>query len=964
MRSITAPGALNALILELRHYRCNIIAVQETKWSGQHSFKCNSYMVLLSGGKNRTFGTGFLVDKKWTEHIIDWRPVNDRICILRIKGRFFNYSIINVHAPHLERPQEEKDAFYTSLDDLYKSCPQHDIKIVIGDLNAQIGREDIYKPHIGKFSLHRETNENGLRLINFAATNNMVISSTCFRHKNIHKATWKPPGDRRRNQIDHMVIDRRHASEVLDVRSYRLLGADLDHHDSDHFMIGAKLRARISNINRFKGQNIRRIDVTKLRQEDTKQRFNEQLDHKLESLGEESSWPQYQEVIHRTAEEILGYQQKVKNEWFDEECQLAVQKVIDARKGRITRQKREEIRVMQREKKKVLRKKKREFDNAKLQVIENMHSQNEARKFYKAVNEAKNGFQPRIEMCRRKNGDIVADKQGVLDRWREHFETLLNSSSESNDTASLRPKYQQDDGINIEAPSLAEVKDAITRLKNNKAPGEDGLPAELFKSGCQGIVTALHKLIAKIWSEEKLPEKWMISVICPLHKKGCKTDCGNFRGISLLPTAYKVLSIILSDRLVPLMEDFLHPYQTGFRRGMSTSDQLFCIRQILQKSYERNTETNHLFIDFKSAYDTINREALWDIMAEFRFPHKLIRLLKATMEAVICCVKVQGALSATFESKIGLRQGDGLSTQLFNIALEGVIRRAKVEVLGSIFTKSVQLLGFADDVDIVGRNVRAVKDTYSRLEKEANKIGLRVNEDKTKFLMVSPSPRTKAIVGNHLQIGDKKFEVVEEFRYLGAIVNNKGNNSQEISSRIMAGQRAFYGLKRVLTSKNISRNAKVRMYKTLIRPVVLYGCESWATTKNDEETLGVFERKILRSILGFVEENGIRRRRYNHELYQLYQEPDIVRILRHRRLSWAGHVIRRPDENPISRAYKGEFSDGTRNRGRPKNSWLSAVDEDARSLGLSSWQSEAKDRDSYAFLLNNAVKVPRGLWSH
>lgn len=93
-----------------------------------------------------------------------------------------------------------------------------------------------------------------------------------------------------------------------------------------------------------------------------------------------------------------------------------------------------------------------------------------------------------------------------------------------------------------------------------------------------------------------------------------------------------------------------------------------------------NTETLHLFVDFRAAYDTIIREALWEIMVQFQFPHKLIRLLKATLDGIMCRVKIQGAMSGTFESTTGLRQGDGLSVKLFNIALEGVIRRAKLEV--------------------------------------------------------------------------------------------------------------------------------------------------------------------------------------------------------------------------------------------------------------------------------------------
>ena len=102
-------------------------------------------------------------------------------------------------------------------------------------------------------------------------------------------------------------------------------------------------------------------------------------------------------------------------------------------------------------------------------------------------------------------------------------------------------------------------------------------------------------------------------------------------------------------------------------------DQLFSLRQILQKCRVYNVPTHHVFIDFKAAYDTVDREQLWQGMHEYRFPDKLTRLIKATMDRVMCYVRVSGVLADPFESHRGLRQGDGLSCALFNIALEVIV---------------------------------------------------------------------------------------------------------------------------------------------------------------------------------------------------------------------------------------------------------------------------------------------------
>ena len=121
------------------------------------------------------------------------------------------------------------------------------------------------------------------------------------------------------------------------------------------------------------------------------------------------------------------------------------------------------------------------------------------------------------------------------------------------------------------------------QLKSHKSPGIDKIPAELIKEGGRTIRYQIHKLIVSIWNKEELPEEWKESIIVPVYKKGDKTDCNNYRGISLLPTRYKILSNILLSRLTPYAEEIIGDHQCGFRHNRSTTDHLFCIRQILEK---------------------------------------------------------------------------------------------------------------------------------------------------------------------------------------------------------------------------------------------------------------------------------------------------------------------------------------------------------------------------------------------
>ncbi|XP_071573135.1 craniofacial development protein 2-like [Temnothorax nylanderi] len=166
--------------------------------------------------REHILGTAFIVHKRLKHLVIGFKPISPRLSVLRIKGRFFNISLINVHAPTEDKSDVEKDEFYSALEDAYDKCPKNDIKIIVGDLNAKIGRESRYQPHIGKYSLHKESNKNGDRAIGFAASKNMIIGSTKFNHKDVQKPTWVSPDGQTLDQIDHVLIDARHASNLLD----------------------------------------------------------------------------------------------------------------------------------------------------------------------------------------------------------------------------------------------------------------------------------------------------------------------------------------------------------------------------------------------------------------------------------------------------------------------------------------------------------------------------------------------------------------------------------------------------------------------------------------------------------------------------------------------------------------------------------------------------------------------------
>jgi hypothetical protein len=132
----------------------------------------------------------------------------------------------------------------------------------------------------------------------------------------------------------------------------------------------------------------------------------------------------------------------------------------------------------------------------------------------------------------------------------------------------------------VPEPGLVEVETRIGKLKSYKSPGTDQIPAELIKVGGETLCSEIHRLICCIWNKEELPQQWKESVIVPIYRKGDKNDCNNYRGISLLLSAYKILSNILLVRLTPYVNEIIGDHQFGFHRNRSTMDQIFYIRQI------------------------------------------------------------------------------------------------------------------------------------------------------------------------------------------------------------------------------------------------------------------------------------------------------------------------------------------------------------------------------------------------
>ena len=196
------------------------------------------------------------------------------------------------------------------------------MRILLRDFNAKVGKENIFKPTIGNKSLHQDSDHNGVRIVKFATSKNLVVKSTMFTNRNIHKYTWAPPYEKTHNQIDHRLIGGRWYSSVIDVRSFR--GADCD---TDHYLMVVNAREILAGskqaVQRFDGE---RFNLRKLNELEVRKQYQTEITNRfaaLENLSDDEdirrAWKNIKENIKTSTKDSLGlHELKQHNIWFDE----------------------------------------------------------------------------------------------------------------------------------------------------------------------------------------------------------------------------------------------------------------------------------------------------------------------------------------------------------------------------------------------------------------------------------------------------------------------------------------------------------------------------------------------------------------------------------------------------------------------------------------------------------------------
>ena len=246
---------------------------------------------------------------------------------------------------------------------------------------------------------------------------------------------------------------------------------------------------------------------------------------------------------------------------------------------------------------------------------------------------------------------LLTDKDAILKRWAEHFNSVLNRPSSVNDNAINRLPQIECNVLLDEFPTVTETRKAIQYLSSGKPSGTDAIPAEVYKAGGHPMTEKLTELFQCMWRKEAIPQDFKDASIIHLYKrKGNPQVCDNHRGISLLSIAGKILAKILLNRLNAHLDQagLIPESQCGFRKDRGTKDMIFTARQLQEKCQEQNVDLYMTFVELTKAFDTVSRDGLWKSMATFGCPPRYIAMVRQFHDGMQACVQNDGEYSEPF----------------------------------------------------------------------------------------------------------------------------------------------------------------------------------------------------------------------------------------------------------------------------------------------------------------------------
>nr|VZH99574.1 unnamed protein product [Spirometra erinaceieuropaei] len=992
------PERRTALVArELARYKVDIAALSETRFSeqGQLEDVGAGYTFFWSGrprAERRDAGVAFAIQND----IVGRLPclpqsINDRLMSLRLplRGGDKFATIISAYAPTMTKPDAVRDKFYEDLHALLATVSKADKLIVRGDFNARVGTDHTaWRGVLGPHGL-RGSNDNGLLLLRTCAEHRLILTNTFFCLPEREKATWRHPRSRQWHLLDYVLVRMRDQRDVLVTKA--IAGAD---GWTDNRLVISKMRIRLQPRRRPQGKRPQgKLNVALLSLSAHHLHFSNELAQRLynlpiaaadddaaaaENASVENRWFQLRDTVQSTALTVLGRAPRQNQDWFDdndaairnllaEENRLHkayVDHPTGATKAafyRSCRQLQQRLREMQ-----------DAWTALKAEEIQGYADRNEWKNIFSAIKAVygppTKGTAPLLSAD---GSTLLTEKTQILQRWAEHIRGVLNRPSVISDAAIGRlPQVKTNVNLDL-PPSLQGTIRAVQQLSNGKAPGSDAIPAEVYKHGGPLLMDHLTALFQEMWRQGEVPQDFKDSTIVQLYnREGNRQVCDNHRGTTLLNIAGKIFARILLNRLTNHLEQGLLPKsQCGFRRHRGTTDMIFAARQLQEKCQEMRTHLYSTFVDLTKAFDTVNREGLWKIMQKFGCPERFTQMVRQLHDGMMARVTDNGAVSEAFTVTNGVKQCCLMAPTLFSLIFSAMLMDAyRDERLGiriayrtdghllnqrrmhfqsRVSTTTVHELLFADDCALNTTSEEEMKRSMDLYSAACENFGLVINTQKT-VVMHQPPPNSSTApkAPPQISVNGTQLRVVENVPYLGSTLSRNTKIDDEVANRISKASQASDRLQSTVWSRHgLQLSTKLRIYKVVILPTLLYGAETWTVYAKQARRLNHFHLSCLRRILRLKWQDRIP----DTDVLERTGIRSIYAILRQIHLRWSGHLVRMNDERIPKRLFYGDVATGSRRQGGQIRRYKDTQKSSLKCLQINptNWEEFTLDRPTW-----------------
>ena len=692
--------------------------------------------------------------------------------------------------------------------------------------------------------------------------------------------------------------------------------------NSDHNLVMMKVMVKLKRVGKATVRRQWNLEKLKFRQKDLEREVDEKV--KLwdsDSLSVEEHWSVLKETVIKSAEKEIGYTKKkrAKKPWVTEEMLEKMDKrrkwkSVNTDKGRV------EYRRLNNALRRATDSAREKWWIRQCEEIENLDKIGRVDLVYarvRSLQKDRKGERASKEICN-KHGVLLSEVDDIKSRWVEYIEELYDKPG--------KPRVipiEDRDGIldDDKGPQLLaeEVRSAIQAMKKKKAEGIDGIPAELWKSLGEHGVKKLVQLCRKMYEQGKWPEDFVKSIMIPIPKKENATDCSDYRTISLIPHASKIMLRILTKRIENKASEYISKTQFGFRSGVGTRDAIGMVRMLCQRMMEHEQELFVCFVDFEKAFDRVNWVKLLEVLRSIGVDWRDRRMIGELYMQQETVVRVGGELSDRAVLGRGVRQGCLLSPLLFSIYAEHMMKEALDDSENGVKVggRLIQDVRFADDQAMIDGKQEGLQRTMTRLEQTAKLYDMKINVKKTKVMRISRHGGGSVTI----VIGGQQVEQVKQFQYLGTIISENGYCIAEVKKRIAMAKEAFKKHREILT-KSLSINVRKRIVKAMVWPVALYGGECWTLKKDVTDRLKAFEMWVWRRLerVSWTEKCS------NDEVLRRVNERRcIVETIVGRKKNWIGHVLR--GDSVLRLVMEGRI-EGKRPRGRKRKGMLDELMEE------------------------------------